>query len=54
MTTQEVIHDFGWENIYVGTLDNHDKWQLKAGINDSVLNWSWAMERYIGALMMAY
>ncbi|VEA66571.1 Uncharacterised protein [Serratia plymuthica] len=48
MTTQEVIHDFGWENIYVGTLDNHDKGQLKAGINDSVLNWSWAMERYIG------
>ncbi|CCG87938.1 hypothetical protein EPIR_2575 [Erwinia piriflorinigrans CFBP 5888] len=48
ITTQHVIQRFGWHTISLTTLSNGDKCKLEEGINNSVLNWAWAMDRYRG------
>ncbi|NDL65066.1 hypothetical protein [Acerihabitans arboris] len=47
-TTQQAIEGFGWDNISVGVLSEADKERLEEGIDHSILNWPWAMNRYRG------
>lgn len=45
-TTQGVINGFGWNTISVSVMSHNEKKRLEKGINGSVLNWPWAMNRY--------